>query len=193
MADTDLIDLPDGTFQGAHKLRLSGTAHKISVAAGSRLYCNITVSGHGNTIDIGLSCVLRGDIFIAASGAKILIGAGTTSMGTAFAAHEAELIDIGPDCMFAGGVSVSCSDMHSIIDATTGKRINRPLPVQLGRHCWIGRNVTILKGANISRDCIIGAGAVVGGTIPPNSIAAGVPARVIRSGVTWDRRRLPFD
>jgi acetyltransferase-like isoleucine patch superfamily enzyme len=44
---------------------------------------------------------------------------------------------------------------------------------------WIGANVIILSGAFIGRGCVIGAGAVVTGVIPPYSVAAGVPARVL--------------
>lgn len=47
--------------------------------------------------------------------------------------------------------------------------------------CWIGSNVTFLDGSYVSSGCVIGAGSVVKGYIPPNSIAVGVPARVIKS------------
>lgn len=47
--------------------------------------------------------------------------------------------------------------------------------------CWIGAKVTFLDGAHVGRGCVIAAGAVVRGHIPPYSIAGGVPARVIRS------------
>lgn len=46
---------------------------------------------------------------------------------------------------------------------------------------WIGANVTILPGVHIGRGAIIGAGAVVTTDVPPHTIAAGVPARIIRS------------
>ncbi|HEV1995861.1 MAG TPA: acyltransferase [Candidatus Acidoferrum sp.] len=46
---------------------------------------------------------------------------------------------------------------------------------------WVGSNATFLDGAHVGRGSVIGAGAVVRGTIPPYSIAVGVPARVIRS------------
>ena len=52
-------------------------------------------------------------------------------------------------------------------------------PVIIGNDVWIGDRVTILPGVQIGDGCIIGAGAVVTGSIAPYSIAAGVPARVI--------------
>ncbi len=47
--------------------------------------------------------------------------------------------------------------------------------------CWIGSNVTFLDGSHVASGCVIAAGSVVRGYIPSNSIAAGVPARVIKS------------
>ena len=45
---------------------------------------------------------------------------------------------------------------------------------------WIGCNVTILKGCTIGRGAVVAAGSVVTKNIPPYSIAAGIPARVIK-------------
>lgn len=47
--------------------------------------------------------------------------------------------------------------------------------------CWVGAKVTFLDGAHVGRGSVIAAGAVVRGHIPPYSVAAGVPARVVRS------------
>ena len=53
-------------------------------------------------------------------------------------------------------------------------------PVYIGNDVWIGDRVTILPGVHIGDGSIIGAGAVVTSDIEPYSIAAGVPARIIR-------------
>jgi len=47
--------------------------------------------------------------------------------------------------------------------------------------CWVGSNTTFLDGSHVGRGCVIAAGSVVRGEIPAYSIAAGVPARVLRS------------
>ena len=52
--------------------------------------------------------------------------------------------------------------------------------VTIGDNCWIAGNVTILAGAEIGSGCVIGAGSVVTGKIPDNSLAYGNPARVVR-------------
>ncbi|MDE5563339.1 MAG: sugar O-acetyltransferase [Clostridiales bacterium] len=53
-------------------------------------------------------------------------------------------------------------------------------PITIGDNCWIAGNVTILAGAEIGSGCVIGAGSVVTGKIPDNSLAYGNPARVVR-------------
>ena len=53
-------------------------------------------------------------------------------------------------------------------------------PVTIGEDCWIGANVTILKGVTIGTGAVVAAGAVVNTDIPPGAIAAGVPAEVKR-------------
>lgn len=50
--------------------------------------------------------------------------------------------------------------------------------------CWVGAKVTFLDGSHVGRGCIIAAGTVVRGIIPPYSVIAGVPCRVIRSRLT---------
>lgn len=54
-------------------------------------------------------------------------------------------------------------------------------PIKIGSNVWLGDKVTILKGVNIGDNVIIGANSLVHRDIPSNSIAAGCPARVIRS------------
>lgn len=54
-------------------------------------------------------------------------------------------------------------------------------PITIGNDCWIASNVVICGGVTIGDNCVIGAGSVVTRDIPPNSLAAGNPCRVIRS------------
>lgn len=53
-------------------------------------------------------------------------------------------------------------------------------PITIGNNCWIAGNVTVCGGATIGDGCVIGAGSVVTGDIPPNSLAVGVPCKVVR-------------
>lgn len=53
-------------------------------------------------------------------------------------------------------------------------------PIVIGNNCWIAGNVTVCGGVTIGDGCVIGAGSVVTRDIPANSLAAGVPCRVVR-------------
>ena len=61
------------------------------------------------------------------------------------------------------------------------KNVDKFGKIVVGNNVHIGSNVVIMPGVTIGNNCIIGVGAVVTKDIPDNSIAAGVPARVIKT------------
>ena len=63
----------------------------------------------------------------------------------------------------------------------TKRSTTYPAPIVLGKNVWLGSSVTVVPGVTIGDGSIIGAGSVVTRDIPPNTLAAGVPARVIRT------------
>jgi maltose O-acetyltransferase len=60
-------------------------------------------------------------------------------------------------------------------------------PIRIGERCFIGGGSAILPGVTVGDEVIVAAGAVVFEDVPPRSIVAGNPARVIRSGITVGR------
>ncbi len=60
----------------------------------------------------------------------------------------------------------------------------------IGKNCIIGVRSIILPGVNIGNSCVIAAGAVVSKDVPPNSIVAGNPAKVIKSGVVVEKKTI---
>jgi acetyltransferase-like isoleucine patch superfamily enzyme len=54
-------------------------------------------------------------------------------------------------------------------------------PVRIGADVWLGTKVSVVRGTTIGDGCVVAANAVVTGDLPPYSIAAGVPAKVLRS------------
>jgi acetyltransferase-like isoleucine patch superfamily enzyme len=88
---------------------------------------------------------------------------------------------IGDDALLAAGVHVpSGANTHGIDDLTTVIRDQprRKVPVRIGNGSWIGSAAVVM--ADVGRDSVIAAGAVVTQPIPEMTIAGGVPARVLR-------------
>lgn len=95
-------------------------------------------------------------------------------------------IKIGDNCMMGPNVIVQSSDAHPIIDIETGKAINKGADVIIGDHVWMTTDVMVMKGVTIAPDCIIGARSIVSkDCLEPNSIYAGTPAKLIKSGYNW--------
>jgi len=88
---------------------------------------------------------------------------------------------IGDHCMIAGGVCIS-GVQHGLDDPSRPMR-EQPvlaLPVVLEDDVWIGMNAVIQPGVTIGAHSVIGSGSVVTRSIPPWSIAHGVPCRLKR-------------
>lgn len=86
-------------------------------------------------------------------------------------------ITIGDNTLL--GNNVVLTTMNHDYDPNN-RRTTYPAPIVIGKNVWIASSVTIVPGVKIGDGAIIGAGSVVTRDIPPNTIAAGVPARVIR-------------
>ena len=117
-------------------------------------------------------------------GDRTFIGAGQISC--------ASRIDVGDDVMIAWGTTIFDHGSHSLsftkrandaVDWQRGKKnwsVVSTAPVRIGNKSWIGFGTILLPGVNIGEGAVIGAGSVVTRDVPPWSVAAGNPARVIR-------------
>lgn len=89
------------------------------------------------------------------------------------ACHE---IRIGNHVLMAPLVSIIDDNRHE----TEPGAVLYKGPIVIGNNVWLARNVAVIPGASIGDGCVIAANSVVCTDIPPNSLAAGAPARVIR-------------
>ncbi|HEY5051922.1 MAG TPA: acyltransferase [Solirubrobacterales bacterium] len=113
--------------------------------------------------------------------ARIAIGEGCfLNRNTMLASHER--IEIGDHTMFANGCFVGDAD-HRFDDPDTPITwqgfVSRGR-VKIGANCWFGVNCVVTSGVEIGERCVIGANSVVTRDIPPGTIAAGAPAKVIK-------------
>jgi acetyltransferase-like isoleucine patch superfamily enzyme len=160
-----------------------------------RVYGFPLISFHkGSLVGVGHDLVLISNSYFSEPGvdhpvvlrtltpqAKLIIGNNVgISGGGVCAANE---VRIGNNVMLGANAFVTDTDFHSL------KPENRRFSTQgieTGRtviedNVFVGMNTLVLKDVTIGRNSVIGAGSIVTGDIPPDVVAAGIPARVIRS------------
>ncbi|WP_313386165.1 acyltransferase [Chishuiella sp.] len=81
-------------------------------------------------------------------------------------------IEIGENTLFGEGVKLY--DHNHKYSSSPNFRIEarefNTAPIKIGKNCWLGSNVTVLKGVTIGDNCIIGAGCIIYKDIPANSM-----------------------
>lgn len=90
-------------------------------------------------------------------------------------------VDIGDDTILADWIYVSDFD-HQYQDPTTLIRDQgiAKAPVRIGRDCWIGEKVSVLRGSWVGDGSVVGAQTVVRGRYPDRSVIVGQPGRVVK-------------
>lgn len=148
-----------------------------NVSLGGKVYIRIRKNGRitlGDGVRTGTEVWL-----VSANDAELSIGENTI-LNSYSIFNGGHGLKVGAHCIFAAFVYINTSD-HGF---RKGELIQRQpffgAPIEIGDDVWLGGHVFVGKGARIGRGAVIGAGAVVTGDIPEESIAVGIPARVIR-------------
>lgn len=190
-ADNCVVSPEGGQFQNVTVI-FEGKNNRLTIGQNVSLKrAEFRFHGDGGVVDIGNNCNLGGAFHIRQNNSRISIGNRTTFVHAYLFSLEGKEIRIGRDCMFSSGVIIRTSDEHSIVDLKSSKRINMAADVVIADRVWLGEGVTVNKGSEIAKEVIVGAKSLVSGSLREgNCVYAGVPARLIRSGVTWDRRLL---
>ena len=84
-------------------------------------------------------------------------------------------------CYLVGGGAYDLTNLETSFADQSEEGLNSVGPIAIENNVWIGADVKIMDGVSVGHDAVIGAGAVVRSYIPAYSIAAGVPAKIIRS------------
>ncbi len=135
------------------------------------------IDDRGGRIEVGSCAFFPGVRLECWRGAQIRIGGGTyLNRNTEIVA--AESVTIGRDCKIGRDVLVMDTDQHALPGAEL-----RIEPVVIEDRVWIGARAIVLKGVRIGHDSVVGAGAIVTRDVPPRTVVAGQPARVLRSFV----------
>jgi carbonic anhydrase/acetyltransferase-like protein (isoleucine patch superfamily) len=141
--------------------------HPAAVSLGARVHLcrGVKLEPSQLSADAGFGRIELGDhVFVGerttiVSHARIAVGART------MIAHNCSLMDANH--AVEAGISASASP-------------GRAAEVVIGEDCWLGTGVIVLAGVHIGARTIVGAGSVVTKSLPPDVVAAGVPARVLR-------------
>lgn len=138
------------------------------------------VFGRGSDITLGSRLISDGRmVMIVDDGASLRIGSGVYFNEQAMISCKGS-IHIGDGCKF--GPNVKLFDNNHRFDPVNGVTNAHSVgSISIGDHSWIGANAVILKGAQIGRNCVIGAGCVVSGTIPDGSVVTQGRELTIRS------------
>lgn len=169
-------------------LDLLAGAWKVAAARlylrGARLGRLVSVSGkplfrNAGTVVIGdevriWSTVERSKLFVE-RGATLLIGANTRVIGAHISASVR--VEIGRNVNLAPYCVVIDDDYHSV---TSHFEPGKSAAVYIEDDAWIATRAVVLKGVRVGRGAVVAAGAVVTKDVPPYTLVAGVPARVIR-------------
>jgi len=173
-------------------VRFGGRHNRLVVAAGADIvHLGVQFVGDGGTVEIlptssprtGLRFGLR-----VGHDSTIRIGENVGSQGnTMVSAVEGADVVIGEDCMLSRQIEIRCDDSHPIYDVRTGRRHNVSESITIGDHVWIGKEATIMGGVDVGSGSVIGYRSVVTSSVPNNCIVVGVPARVVRTDIAWER------
>ena len=146
------------------------------------LHGNVLEAFREGRLDVGEHSVFEPNVWLTAPDeARIRIGS-QTYLNIAVMVASVALVEIGDHCMFANGCFITDGN-HRFDDPV------RPVPwqgfttkgpVRIGDNVWCGANVVITSGVTLGHRSVIGANSVVTRDIPPYSIAAGSPAKVLR-------------
>lgn len=169
----------------------------------------LIIKGDNNIVNLG-TIILRYSTILGMSGLKLIIGqlpglgAGVSRVAdncrvdignrvvingvTLYLQENGSTVSIGDDSQLSWGIDIWCTDAHTITNLA-GEPINFAQSIEIGKHVWIGKDVKIGKNTKISDNSIVGWGSIVTKKFnEPNVIVAGIPAKIVKRGINWDRR-----
>ncbi len=196
MSDDNIIDIQSGSNFETSRINIEGKNNQV-VLKNARLFKNLFINLKGNNKKIivqGTNKIINNLKLVSIRGDNqlITIGENFSCGGCEVQMNDGdEVLSIGEGALFSWGIKIRTSDGHSIVDLETQKAINLPQDVNIGEHVWIGEDVKLLKGAIIPDNSVVGSGSIVTKSFAEegqNIVIAGVPAKVVKKNITWDRK-----
>lgn len=175
------------------RIQIKGNGNKVELEKGSLLK-NTLVKIQGNHCNLHIrkeAFVSGAELWLEDNGCRIEIG------DKSFVGHHSHLactadgseLIIGRDCLVSSYVQIRTGDSHSILDKD-GSRINHAQSVSIGDHCWIGEGAKVLKGVVLEGNDVVSTGAIVTRSFAKNLLIGGVPSRILKENINWDKNRV---
>ncbi len=143
----------------------------------------IQIAENGTLNLLGQFALIPGGRIIVGGNATVTIGNGSfVSYDTLVICREN--ISIGENCAISWGCQILDTDFHSVVVDNNVKE--NTLPIVIEDNVWVGSKSIILKGVTVGSGSVIASGAVVTKDVPPNSLVAGNPAKVIKENIAWE-------
>ena len=191
----NMVKAKKGCIVDLAKIKIRGNSNIITLEEGVDIQAfSFNVNGNNNITQIGEGTRLAGKISMKGFDQSFIVGKQTSFQSVSVYIGEGQSVKVGDDCMFSARIEIRTTDSHSIYEEATGKRLNKPQPVVIGNHVWLGKEVIVSKGVTLKNNLIVGAKSFVNKSFnDENVILAGAPAKVVRTGVNWTRELLPYD
>jgi acetyltransferase-like isoleucine patch superfamily enzyme len=161
--------------------RFKGVAISFSAKVASGIYLKLTPIGiEYGAISIADKCDISRGAVIKSYGGKVTLNQ-NVFLGEYVIIYGHGGVEIGSNTLIAMHTCIVSSN-HTI-PGTQELIRSKPdilMPVHIGKDVWIGAGCKILGGVTIGDGCVVGAGSIVNKDLPPYSISAGSPARVIK-------------
>lgn len=146
---------------------------------------------YGGLVIIDRNNIIHKSNLTCINGYKTFIRLGNNNLIWGMAAIVADLMGliIGNNCLFGDGLVIRAGQTHSIIDITSGEFVN-PIEriVTIGNHVWTALQVHISGRGSITENCIVGAKSFVNNVFnEQHCLIAGIPAKVIKKNVIWNK------
>ncbi|MCZ7591000.1 MAG: acyltransferase [Kiritimatiellae bacterium] len=145
-------------------------------------HCVLDAKGQSNEgITVGSGVFIGRNSILSCKNGDIILGDGA-NIGFNCEVFSGAKVEIGARVMLAAYTYViGGGHAYDRIDVSPLEQARTAVGVTIGEGAWLGAGVKVLDGTSVGARSIVGAGAVVTRDIPANSIAAGIPAEVIRS------------
>jgi acetyltransferase-like isoleucine patch superfamily enzyme len=136
-------------------------------------------------VALGDDCILEHNIYfkfdgIWRRGSSIIIGS-KVFIGNGCEFNVRKSIVVGNNSLIGSGCRFIDHDHGTKLDKLIRDQQGTEKSIIIGNNVWIGSNVVVLKGVEIGEGAIVAAGSVVTKNVPPNTIVAGIPAKIIQN------------